>query len=145
MPHDEEEIYRVRIGRELRFWDSNQLHYLKKLFNFLLYKTQWKIIKVFRTRTLKYMLKVNIFISFRGKNFLNFYVRKILTRLVFHNNDGINNLAYMKNDFPSWRIYIHLRVIVSKWDWIVLHCFDGMVIAVQYTATFSRSIVLPRI
>ena len=28
---------------------------------------------------------------------------------------------------------------------IVLYCIDGMVIAVQCTVTFSRSIVLPRI
>ena len=28
---------------------------------------------------------------------------------------------------------------------IVLYCIDGMVIAAQCTATFSRSIVIPRI
>ena len=52
----------------------------------------------------------------------------------------------------DWQMAVRLDNVISitlrqalTWYCIVLYCIDGVVIAAQCTATFQRSIVLPRI
>ena len=41
--------------------------------------------------------------------------------------------------------HIQLVVLYTVWKTVLLYCFAGMVIAAQCTASFLKSIVLPRI
>ena len=70
-------------------------------------------------------------------------IRKYLQEIGIKARDCVDSAQY----WDYWRVIVNaaLNIRVPYAMKFPLYCFDGVIIAAQCTATFLRSIVLPRI
>jgi hypothetical protein len=70
------------------------------------------------------------------------YIRMDLKEISINTSNCVDSAL----DRDYWRVIVNAALNLHKpWNCIVLYCIEGVVIAAQSTATFSRSITLPRI